>query len=150
MTIMKTIFDAKLRDGLLARVNHVTADARPLWGKMNAEQMLAHLVEAMRMALGELQTRRKNVPVRYWPLRELAIYVLPWPKGAPTATELLPTDRRSVEDSKRELVRLLNAVGGRASATAWPEHPAFGKLSARAWGVLGWRHVDHHLRQFGL
>lgn len=147
---MKTIFDAKLRDGLLARVNHVTADTKPRWGKMNAEQMLAHLVEAMRMSIGELQTKPKKVPVRYWPLRELAIYVLPWPKGTPTAPELLPTDRRSVEDSKRELVRLLQAVGERASATEWPEHPAFGKLSTRAWGVLGWRHVDHHLRQFGL
>jgi len=32
----------------------------------------------------------------------------------------------------------------------WPEHPAFGRLTARQWGVLGYRHTDHHLRQFGV
>jgi hypothetical protein len=148
--LMKSIFDAQVRDDLLSRMHGVTADTRPGWGKMNAEQMLAHLVEAMRMAVGELKPKPKNLLIRYPPLRQLAIYVLPWPKGSPTAPELLPADRRLVDDSKRELVRLVNAVGERATATEWPEHPAFGKMSRRAWGVLGWRHIDHHLRQFGV
>lgn len=147
---MKSLFDRQFREGLLARMNVVQADTQPRWGKMNAEQMLAHLVEAMRMALGEFQAKPKNIPIRYPPLRQLFIYLLPWPKGAPTAPELLPADRRSVEDSKRELARLVNAIGDRATSTGWPEHPAFGKLSRRAWGVLGWRHIDHHLRQFGV
>jgi hypothetical protein len=40
------------------------------------------------------------------------------------------------------------ATGPRART--WPEHPAFGRLSASQWGVLAHRHVDHHLRQFGV
>lgn len=147
---MKTLYDQDARDALIPRIERVTAELRPRWGKMNAEQMLAHLVEAMRMALGEVPTKPKKMLTRIPPFRQLFVYWLPWPKGAPTARELFPADRRSVEDSKRELARVMNAIADRSSATEWPDHPAFGKLSARAWGVLGWRHIDHHLRQFGL
>lgn len=146
---MKTIFDQEARGGLMARLDRVTAESRPRWGKMSAEQMLAHLVEAMRMTLGEFNTRPKRMVTRYPPLRQLFVYWLPWPKGAPTARELLPSDRREIEDSKRQLIRLVSAISERTE-TEWPDHPAFGKLSRRGWGVLGWRHIDHHLRQFGL
>jgi hypothetical protein len=67
----------------------------------------------------------------------------------PTAEELLPADRGTVEDNKRELVRLIRTVGESTSRT-WPSHPAFGSLGRRGWGVLTWRHLDHHLRQFGV
>lgn len=146
---MKTVFDPKARGGILSRLDGVTAESRPRWGKMNAEQMLAHLVAAMRMAAGELLAKPAKLPIRFPPLRQLLVYWLPWPKGLPTARELLPSDRASIEDSKRELVRLVNAIGERASATEWPPHPAFGNLGRRGWGVLTWRHMDHHLRQFG-
>lgn len=150
MNEMKTLFDRELREGLLARLQHVTAETRPRWGKMNAEQMLAHLVEAMRMGLGEFTPRPKRMVTRYPPFRQLFVYWLPWPKGAPTARELLPSDRREIDVSKREIVRLVNAIAERQSEKEWPDHPAFGKLGGRGWGVLGWRHIDHHLRQFGL
>lgn len=145
----KTLFDPEARGGLLSRVERVTAESRPRWGKMNAEQMLTHLVEAMRMACGELTVKPKNLPLRYPPLRQLIVYWLPWPKGAPSAPELLPSDSRSIAASKGELARLVGVIGEN-TATDWPEHPAFGKLTRRGWGVLGWRHIDHHLRQFGV
>lgn len=146
---MKTLFDERHRNGLLTRIGRVTAESRPQWGKMNAEMMLAHLVASMRMAAGELPTKPKKLAIRFFPLRELLVYWLPWPKGVPTAEELLPSDRGTVEDNKRELARLIAAVGGSRSTT-WPVHPAFGNLGRRGWGVLTWRHLDHHLRQFGV
>lgn len=146
---MKTLFDERHRHGLLARIDRVTADSRPQWGKMNAEMMLAHLVASMRMAAGELPTKSKKLFIRFFPLRELLVYWLPWPKGVPTAEELLPSDRGTVEDNKRELARLIRTVG-ESTSTTWPTHPAFGNLGRRGWGVLTWRHLDHHLRQFGV
>ena len=147
---MKTLFDDEARGALLARLERVSAESRPRWGKMSAEQMLSHLVEAMRMALGEFQTRPKKMLTRLPPFRQLFVYWLPWPKGAPTARELLPASNpRSVEEGKREIMRLVTQLAGYSSKTQWPDHPAFGKLTARGWGVLGWRHIDHHLRQFG-
>ncbi len=149
---MKTIFDEKARQELLARVDRLTPDCRPRWGKMNAEQMLAHLVEAMKLGTGDLKTKPKKMLVRYAPLRQLVVYLLPWPKGAPTAKELIRTDSDAgtLAMNREELARLIGVIASRADEKEWPEHPAFGKLSRRAWGVLGWRHTDHHLRQFGL
>ncbi|MGN6183348.1 MAG: DUF1569 domain-containing protein [Thermoanaerobaculia bacterium] len=145
---MKSFFDVDVRAELLDRVDKVNADSPRQWGKMNVEQMLTHLVQAMRMATGELPVKSKKLPIRYPPLRQLVVYVLPWPKGSPTAEELLPSSTASIEMSKKELARLANEFVNHKGA--WPEHPAFGKLSRNGWGVLVRRHLDHHLRQFGV
>lgn len=147
---MKSMFDAEDRASIVARLDRVSGGARPRWGRMNAELMVAHLVESMRMALGELVPRPKNLPLRFFPLKQLVVYWVPFPKGAPTAPELLPGETGTIEASRRELVRLVRLFGERADATAWPDHPAFGRLSRQAWGVLVYRHCDHHLRQFGV
>ncbi|HYI09108.1 MAG TPA: DUF1569 domain-containing protein [Thermoanaerobaculia bacterium] len=147
---MKTVFDDRVRNELLSRVERLTNTARPMWGKMNAEQMTAHLTESLRMATGEITPKSKNLPMRFAPLRQLVVYWLPWPKGAPTAPELLPADCGTVERNKAEIARLLGEVGGRGSQKQWPQHPAFGNLGRRGWGALIWRHCDHHLRQFGV
>lgn len=145
---MKTIFDGPSRSAILARVQRVSTEMKPRWGKMNAEQMLTHLVQSARMATGELACKPRKLPIRYFPLKQLIIYLLPFPKGAPTARELVPSDSGTVERSKSDLARLIEAVA--AKADDWPEHPAFGRLTRRGWGVLTYRHFDHHLRQFGL
>lgn len=147
---MKTLFEDRLRSIMLARINSITADSKPRWGKMNAETMLAHLVHSMRMGLGELDVKPKKLPVRFTPLRQLVVYLLPFPKGVPTAPELLPSSPYAIDESKRELARLFTAFAARASQQQWPEHPAFGPIGRRGWGVLTWRHLDHHLRQFGV
>ena len=78
------------------------------------------------------------------------VYWLPFPKGLPTAVELIPADTADFE-SKRAIVRRgIESFANRETGLAWPEHPAFGTLSAKEWGVLGYRHTDHHLRQFGV
>ncbi len=148
---MKTMFDEARRNDILTRLDRVSSDSRPLWGKMNAEQMLAHLVASSKMATGELHAKPKNAPIRYPPLRQLVAYWLPWPKGVPTAPELVPpADCESMERSRSELTRLLAAFAARASEATWPQHPAFGNLGRKGWGILAWRHFDHHLRQFGV
>lgn len=149
---MKTLFEEKARQDLLARIDRLTPDCAPRWGKMNAEQMLAHLCEAMKLGTGELQAKPKKTYFSRFPMQQLVIYLMPWPKGAPTARELIRTDSDAgtLARNREELARLIGVIASRANETDWPAHPAFGKLSRRAWGVLGWRHTDHHLRQFGL
>lgn len=147
---MKTIFNDGDRSSMLTRIDRVSSDAKPRWGKMNAELMLAHLVESIRMALGEFHPRPKKLPIRFFPLKQLIVYWLPFPKGAPTAPELLPKDTGTIERGKSELARLLRLVAEKGRDPQWPDHPAFGRLTVRAWGVLIYRHFDHHLRQFGV
>ena len=67
----------------------------------------------------------------------------------PTAPELLAREPRDWTSDVADVQSLLARAAATRTTDAWPEHPAFGKLSTRAWGVLIYRHMDHHLRQFG-
>jgi len=139
------------RAELLARLSHLSPEARPRWGKMNAVQMLTHVNDQFRMALGDLPTVSKDLPFRHPPLNTLVAYVLPWPKSSPTAPELLARiDQSTWATEVATFASVLYQFATRPADAAWPVHPAFGKLSRKAWGKLGYRHTDHHLRQFGV
>jgi hypothetical protein len=147
---MKSIWQEPTRDELLARIDAITQSSSPKWGTFTADRMLSHLSEWMRMALGELDVPSKKMVIRHFPLKQLAIYVLPMPKGLPTAPELLKGKSAPVDAQKAELRALVTTLSKRAGKTDWKDHPAFGKLTTKAWGILAYRHTDHHLRQFGV
>lgn len=146
---MPTLWNDADRQQLVARIRQLSPDAKAQWGSMTSRGMLAHIHESARMALGEVSVKPKNLPIRHPPLKQLIIYVLPFPKGAPTAPELIS---READDWTAELASLEAAIDrlvARSPSASWPDHPAFGELSRRAWGVLVYRHTDHHVRQFG-
>jgi hypothetical protein len=144
----KTVFDAGARGELVRRMESITPDRRPLWGKMGTGQMLAHVNASLAMATGELATQPKNTPLANPLLRWLLIYVLPWPKGTPTAPELLATPPGAWAAELARFRDLLEQVGTQSPDATWPRHPAFGQMKGKHWGALIHRHLEHHLRQF--
>jgi hypothetical protein len=148
---MPTLFDPSARGKIVSRLSGLTPDRRPLWGSLDAPRLQTHLADQLRMTLGDIHCRSKGGRAfRTPPLRELLIYIVPFPKGLPTAPELLASAPADFEADRQTLLELIGRVGTRKPGESWGEHPAFGPISRRAWGVLGWRHLDHHLRQFGL
>lgn len=144
-----TLYDASVREAVLQRIDRLRPDATPRWGRMTAPQMIAHLTEAFRMPSGDLHIRRRFVPLR--PLvRWLLLYVLPFPKGAPTARELLARIPDSWEADRTRFRALVAGVREPAPGSPVGDHPIFGAMSVRDWGVLLYKHTDHHLRQFGV
>jgi hypothetical protein len=115
---------------------------------MSAPQMVCHLSESLKMALGELKVTPKKLPIRYPPLKQFIVYVAPFPKHAPTAPELQVRSPGDWSADVADLRSLVERFASQRGVAKWPDHPAFGRLSARAWGVLVYRHMDHHLRQF--
>ena len=146
---MKSLRHPEVSAEILKRINRVGPNSVRQWGTMTPQQMLAHLVESMRMATGELPTKPKKTPLRWFPIKQIAIYVAPIPVGLPKALELLPGNSPEIVKSQQELTRLLTDFGRVARSGPLPKHPAFGRLGSHPWGVLLWRHLDHHLRQFG-
>jgi hypothetical protein len=144
-----SLWDEGPRRELLERLARLTADARPRWGRMNAPQMLTHVNDQFRMALGDLPTVPERLPIRYFPLNYLVAYVLPWPKSSPTAPELLARiDQSTWPVEVATFATLLQRFATLPANAAWPVHPAFGRLSRRGWALLGYRHTDHHFGQF--
>ncbi len=147
---MKNLWEPSARQELSERVALLTPEASPLWGQMTARQMMAHIVDALRMAMGDVKTEAKKLPIRFTPLKQLIIYGPPFPKSSPTAPELLTRQADDWEGECATLRQTMDSFAALPPGTKFPIHPAFGTLSRRAWGALGYKHIDHHLRQFGV
>ena len=146
-----SMWDPALRASFAERVKKLNPGAKAAWGKFTASGMLAHLNDSYRMFTGELKCRPKNLPLRYTPIKQLVIYVAPFPKGAPTAPELLARCNGAVlDDEKKAFEALIGKLASVKPGDPLTEHPAFGVLTYKAYGVLMARHTDHHLRQFGV
>ena len=146
----KSLSNASARRELLDRLERLRPEANRRWGTMTAPQMLAHLADWMLMASGEIKTEPIKRVLQYPSLKQLAIYWLPFPKGVQTSPELLgrtPLEWSIEHASVRQRVQSFENL---YLKTRWPEHPVFGKMTPKAWGVFAYRHMDHHLRQFGI
>jgi hypothetical protein len=147
---MRSAWNIADRRELQQRVAALRPESRAKWGSMTAPQMVAHLADSLRMALGDLPVAARKSPIRYTPLKQLVIYWLPFPKGVPTAVELITRAPATWQVEIDELNSLLEQFARRDRADQWPDHPVFGRMHANSWGVLVFRHMDHHLRQFGV
>lgn len=147
---MGSILNEADRAAIRQRIGNVTSASVPRWGQMDAQAMLTHLRLSALMALGELPVACKGKRVfQVFPIKHLILHVAPFPKGAPTAPELLVPDASRVEAIQSELVSLMERIAQGPREGDGPVHPLFGRLSRREWGVATYKHADHHLRQFG-
>ena len=147
---MGSILNDSDRSALISRLNSLTDSSTARWGRMNVTAMLQHLHLSTRMALGELPVASVNKrPFQMFPLKHLILYVLPFPKGAPTASELKADGAASFDEERASVVNLLEQIGTGPRDGIGPAHPLFGPLSRREWGVVTYKHADHHLKQFG-
>ncbi len=146
---MKTLFDPQRRQDILDRLARLGPNTERRWGTMSVEAMIHHVGRQLRVALGELEVPEARGPLKLPGLRWLVIRVLPWPHGTKTAPQLVAT---SPEDFGREGERtreLIERFADGGPAADFSPHPLFGKLPAKLWGQLAYRHLDYHLKQFG-
>ena len=147
---MRSILNDGDRAEIGGRVRSLSGSSTSRWGSMSVAGMLQHLRLSARMALGELPVPSGNKRAfQVFPLKHLIIYVLPFPKGAPTARELKPDLAASFEEERAALLELLERIGTGPRDGEGPAHPLFGPLTRREWGVATYKHTAHHLRQFG-
>ena len=148
---MRSILNEEDRAALVDRVRSLSESSPARWGSMEVAGMLRHLHLSARMALGELQVPSANKRAfQVFPLKHLIIYVLPFPKGAPTAPALKVDVAASLEEERAAVLELLEQIGLGPREGAGPTHPLFGPLTWREWGAITYKHADHHLRQFGV
>ena len=147
---MSSILNESDRLAICKRVRSLSAASTARWGRMSVTGMLEHLRLSAQMAVGELTVAPANKRAfQVFPLKHLILYVLPFPKGAPTAPELHPGSAATPEEEQTAVLALLDRIGAGPEEGAGPSHPLFGPLSWREWGAVTYKHVDHHLKQFG-
>lgn len=147
---MGSILNETDRAAITGRVRSLSSSSTRRWGTLEVTGMLKHLHLAALMALGEMQVPSANKRVFHvFPLKHLLLYVVPFPKGAPTAPKLKPEAAASIEEERAAVLELLERIGTGPRDGAGPDHPLFGPLTRREWGVVTYKHTDHHLKQFG-
>ncbi|MCB9896789.1 MAG: DUF1569 domain-containing protein [Planctomycetes bacterium] len=148
---MDSIFDAEGRRALLARLDALRPDTPRQWGTMTPAQALAHLVPPLEVAVGERTLPRSLIGVFLGRLvLKRALSDKPWGHGMPTDASFVVSDERDFESERERVALLLERFGtGGPSGITQGAHPFFGRMTPEQWDRLQWKHVDHHLRQFG-
>ena len=131
---------------------------------MTVGRMVCHVADQLRVALGDIEGRTGQLRLRFrnrelevspgllWFHlgRRVLVHWLPWPKsrvGAPP--EMLTTPPGEWDEDIAALHALVDRVGEKNARETWGTHPVFGVISGQEWGLLCWKHLDYHLRQFG-
>ena len=136
---------------MLAPMRRLAPDAPRRWGRMSAPQMVAHLTDQMRHALGDAPVKARRGPLRWSAVRLASIYLLPWPKGRVRGpSEAFSTQPVSWPEDVAALEKLVERFVDRGPGASWPDHALFGRMTGSDWGVFVHKHFDHHLRQFGV
>jgi uncharacterized protein DUF1569 len=118
---------------------------------MSVDQMICHLSDQLRIALGQISGKPRPGPFHNPLGRRIAIDFLSWPKGKIKGPkEAFTTRPTSLPKDVVTLESLLDQFAARAGQRNWPDHPIFGRMSGPLWGRLTCKHFDHHLRQFGV
>jgi Protein of unknown function (DUF1569) len=151
---MKSLNGTESLRELLERLERVTPETARVWGTMTPHQMVCHLNDSFKLSMGERSAVDISTPLTRTVVKWIAIYTpLPWPKGLTTLPEVnqqiggtAPIEFWRDRDA---LVRTMTRFSAAERDFEWSTHPIFRRMSEREWQRWGYRHADHHLRQFG-
>ena len=150
---MKNIFTKEVSDEVVARISNLTAESQPQWGKMNVAQMMAHCNVPYDMVYTD-KYPKPNAFARFFiklVAKNMVVSEKPYPKNGRTAPEFLITDERDYEKEKQQLIAHVQKTQelGEAHFDGKESH-AMGKLNKTEWNNLFYKHINHHLNQFGV
>jgi Protein of unknown function (DUF1569) len=151
---MKNIFTPEVSAEIIARINKLTPATTPAWGKMNVGQMLAHCNVTYAFTYTPEQFKKPNFFMRFILknfIKKIVVGEKPYGKNGRTAPEFLITDSREFEKEKALLIANIQKTQQLGAAHfEGKENFSFGTMTAQEWNALFYKHLDHHLSQFGV
>jgi len=147
------IFSKKVTDEVIARINKLTPATTAKWGKMNVSQMLAHCCVSYEMAY----ETRHPAPGAFMKLilkmlvKNTVVSETPYKHNSRTAPAFLMTTEKEFATEKARLISYINKTQQRGEKE-FHNKPSlsFGPLTATEWNNMFYKHLDHHLSQFGV
>lgn len=150
---MKSLFNREHSQEFISRINSLNNQTQPQWGKMNVAQMLTHCQMPIKIASGEL-VPKINPIIKFLfgkGAKKQLINDPEFKKNLPTFTEAKIKDQRIFEEERSKLVKIIEDFQQKGPAGLTKKaHPFFGEMSISDWDTLQVKHLDHHLRQFGV
>jgi predicted metalloenzyme YecM len=151
--MIKNIFEKTTVDELIGRINQLEANKQPLWGKMDAAQMLAHCCVTYEMIYEQIHPQPGKL--KKWLLRMIIKPIVTgektYPKSTRTAPEFIITGNKNFVDEKNRLIDYMrNVQKDGVDFFEGKNSHSFGPLTAKEWNNMMYKHLDHHLHQFGV
>ena len=150
---MKNLFEVAMVDEVKQRMTQLRPDSQRLWGKMNAAQAVAHCTAGLELALGDRRPPRLLIGRIIGPMIKSKAFREdePMRRNSPTVQGLVVRDERDLDIERQRLCSMIDrfAAAGPQGCTAHP-HSFFGRLTPDEWSMWMYKHLDHHLQQFGV
>lgn len=148
----QSLFNPDDNREIILRIEKLTPDTKPLWGKMNASQMLSHCQAPIDVAFGNLKLKPNFFLLMLGRIYKNKILAAKgFKKDSPTAPDFIRNGDYDFEDSKAKLIERIKTFADEdPKAIKINKHPFFGKMTEEEWDNLQWKHLNHHLRQFGV
>jgi hypothetical protein len=149
---MATLSDPEARKACCARLAVLGPNTKANWGRMNVHQMVCHLNDSFGVGAGAKYASPASNPLQRTVVKWVALRTsFPWPKGVPTRPEIDQTvGGTPPSDWERDCAELGRWINEFADCKKFGTHPIFGEMDRRDWLAWGYKHVDHHFRQFGV
>lgn len=148
--MMKSLFDDNAYTEIKGRLDKLTTESQRQWGSMSVAQMLAHCNIPIESALGKLELPKSG----NWFIRLLFKPILyndkPFGKSLPTDKNFVIKDDKNFDAEKQRLQKNIQEAYDKNLKGAWLDHPSFGKFTPEQHGKCFYKHLDHHLKQFGV
>jgi len=147
---MKSIFNPETHKEVILRLNNLNENSKPLWGKMTVGQMANHCQTPLNVIL-----QKKNYGLKpNWLVKiffKKSMYNdKPWRKNMPTPKRFKVVEQKQLNTEKQTLINLLEDLHHLKDKTNWQPHPVFGEFTKNQWGQMQYKHLNHHLSQFGV
>ena len=150
---MKSLFSTEAYEEIVSRLNSLSDNSERQWGKMEIGQMLYHCQFPLKLALRKQSVKGKTNTM----LKVMGVFFKkslyndkPWRHGLPTAKGLKVVEKKDFSQEKEVLLGLVKDFHEEKNRKSWDPHPVFGSFTHEQWGQMQYKHLDHHLRQFGV
>jgi hypothetical protein len=150
--MLPNIFQPEVADELISRINKLTPETKALWGKMNVAQMLAHCNVTYEMIYENKHPKPGAIlkVILKLMVKPIVTNEKPYKKSSQTAPAFIIADERVFNDEKVRLIGFIKQVQAEGEGTFnGKESLSFGKLSTTEWNNMFYKHLNHHLSQFG-
>jgi len=150
---LPNIFTKEVSEEIISRIQKLEPTTPALWGKMNVAQMLAHCNVTYEMVY-----LTKHPKPNFFARMILKAFVKPivtneksYKKDSQTAPAFIITSEKQFEQEKKTLVQhIIKTQQLGENYFDNKESLSFGNLSSNEWNNMFYKHLDHHLSQFGV
>ena len=147
---MKSLFNDETHSEIITRLDNLNKDSERLWGKMTVGQMCWHCQYPLKLAINNKEnTSKGNWFIKLF-FKKSLYNDKPWLKNLPTSPKLKATEPKDFNEEREKLKSLVNDFNTLKEQKLWYPHPFFGTFTKEQWGQLEYKHLDHHLTQFGV